>query len=698
MRIAFLNRVVRPFNGLTGTQAPLGGTQSALIYLAQALQARGHEVHVFCNCGPLAGVFAGVTYHPVLKLARFAREFPLDVFVPVADDISLQLGIPARFTLWWGHNDYSYLWQEMPDLRADIAARLGQKADRVAVVSQWQADLFANLFGLPREHLFVTHNGVHAPYFSQEAAPANPPRLIYSSAPDRGLDILLNIFPAIRAQVPEAELHLYSSFKVWGKDEAFDQKNAGALYAQARSLEGVFLHNPLPHPELAQALRQGSIWLYPNHATPIPDETGFYAETSCIAALEAQAAGLPVITSARGALPETVSDGILITGDVYQPEIQAQFVQAAIELLQNPAERARIGQQARERILRTGTWDTIAAEWEQHLEGAISTRVSTPPITTPFATPHISVIIPTYNRARNLAFCLESLTWQESLPFEVIVCDDGSSDNTREVVEQFRTRLNVRYRYQEDLGFRAAAARNIGTGIARGKLLVYLDSDLVVPPTFLQAHWDAHQQDAKVVVNSYVYRMIEEVDDDLGLPPDEYITKHRDILKPDSRDRYQIFEREEPLEENYFLDSNALSLMASDMQALGGFDPAFIGWGHEDTELGYRAAGYKMRLKLIKERATAYHIYHYVAPTKDQERAVNWKILTDKYGIQRWYNPLWDLPVTGAVWIQQKGEPVDLPIFGDAEWELKTGHPISHAPWRLHLQVHNGILEAITHA
>lgn len=702
MRIAFLTRIKRRFNGETVRTEPLGGTQSAMIYLARELAARGHEVQIFCHCDQAAGIVDGVQYRNIPELARFARQNPLDVFVAVADELALKLGIPARMTLWWSHNDYAYLWDDMPDLRAETAQILATRADRLIAVSAWHAAKLSELFQLPSEHLWVGRNGVNWPYFAPESddkpAPAFPPRLLYTSVPDRGLGRLLELFPRIRQQVPEVELHLYSSFTVWGKDEAWNQSRAGALYDQARQLEGVFLHDPLPHPELAKVLSQGYLLTYPNHAAEPVYTTGFWAETSCIAALEAQAAGLPVITSRRGALPETVRDGetgLLIDGDPHSESYGTAFVEAVVSLLRDRPLRDQLSRQARERIQAEYRWDLIAAEWEAMLSDFSSTRQSVSPLVSAFPTPTISVIIPTYNRSRNLRHCLESLTWQTEKAFEVLICDDGSSDDTREVALSYQNRLNLRYRWQEDLGFRAAEARNLGLQSARGKLIVFLDSDLVIPPTFLQAHAEAHarHKGEKIVVNSFVWRMLEAVDEDLGLPPADYIPKHENILKPDSRVRYQLFERTEPVAETYFLDSNALSMKLADIESVGGFDPEFIGWGHEDTELGYRVARYGFKLVFVREGAESYHLYHYVADTKDDERAVNWQRLTVKHGISNWYHPLGELLIETPVVCQDAIH--GLPVMMESQWLFKTGARAPAGGLYHRLVIEDGILTAI---
>ncbi|NNK58513.1 MAG: glycosyltransferase family 2 protein [Desulfofustis sp.] len=89
----------------------------------------------------------------------------------------------------------------------------------------------------------------------------------------------------------------------------------------------------------------------------------------------------------------------------------------------------------------------------------------------------ISVIIPTYNRSKRLIKALESVARQRLLPTEVIVIDDGSTDETRQLVNSFSnlSPLNLHYHYQSNRG--PAAARNRGIEIASGDYLAFLDSD-----------------------------------------------------------------------------------------------------------------------------------------------------------------------------------------------------------------------------
>ncbi len=106
----------------------------------------------------------------------------------------------------------------------------------------------------------------------------------------------------------------------------------------------------------------------------------------------------------------------------------------------------------------------------------------------------ISVVIPTYNRRHLLESSLEALQAQDLDRdcFEVIVVDDGGDDGSDHVASRFAREMRVRYFWQDDRGFRAGKARNIGTAIASGRIVVYVDSGVSLAPGCLAAHLRFH--------------------------------------------------------------------------------------------------------------------------------------------------------------------------------------------------------------
>jgi len=216
------------------------------------------------------------------------------------------------------------------------------------------------------------------------------------------------------------------------------------------------------------------------------------------------------------------------------------------------------------------------------------------------ATPQASVVIPTYNRAEKLRRTLETLTEQDIDParFEVIIADDGSSDNTGDVAKSFAGRLTVKYCFQEDQGFRAGAARNGGARLAAAPLLIFLDSGTLAGPGLVSGHLAAHAaspQRRAVIGYCYGHDGFRE---DLWMPefeirrPSDIValnlgkTEFADIREIDYA-RYGDNPMKWPLPWLFFYTMNC-SVPAADFWAAGGFDEMFRTWGVEDIELGYR--------------------------------------------------------------------------------------------------------------
>lgn len=103
--------------------------------------------------------------------------------------------------------------------------------------------------------------------------------------------------------------------------------------------------------------------------------------------------------------------------------------------------------------------------------------------------PQVSVIIPTFNREKTLSRALDSILIQEAVAFEVTVIDDGSTDGTRQLIEQRYPQVS--YMYQNNQG--PSAARNRGIERARGEWIAFLDSDDEWLPGKLKAQLDFFQ-------------------------------------------------------------------------------------------------------------------------------------------------------------------------------------------------------------
>jgi glycosyltransferase involved in cell wall biosynthesis len=187
-------------------------------------------------------------------------------------------------------------------------------------------------------------------------------RVVYSSSPDRGLDVLLEEWPKVREKVPAAVLawtYAPVYFRVAEQDPI-----VGAHAARIRELSdqpGVTPLGSLSQPKLAKLMMQSTVWTAPSWATP---HNAPFFETFCIGALEAQAAGCVVVASDWGALPETVKVGTLVGGEPGSSEWRDRLVAAIVEGLTDPDVQARAQREGPEHAATLG-WDGVAGMVDQ---------------------------------------------------------------------------------------------------------------------------------------------------------------------------------------------------------------------------------------------------------------------------------------------------------------------------------------------
>lgn len=362
MRVALIDFMGYRYDAGTPEREPIGGSQSAVCYLARALAAEGCSVTLF-NGSPEPSEAHGIPVRPVEETVRGGLAgFPLAIVsggAPAAFPALLAARPePRPFLVYWtGHMTD----QPASRLLADPAFR--DFWDGFAFVSRWQAARFAAEFGTPHERSVVLGNAA-APAFQSIARSGPPPLsarlaapvLAYTSTPFRGLDILLAAFPLIREEVPEVRLRVYSSMAVYQVPGERDPY--APLYRRVLETPGVEYVGALPQPRLARELSEVAALAYPNT----------FEETYCIAALEAMAAGCLVASCDRGALPETTAGfGILMKAPPEPARLAEQFADMMIWLLttarQNPApfEARQRGQI--DHVLATGTWAARAREW-----------------------------------------------------------------------------------------------------------------------------------------------------------------------------------------------------------------------------------------------------------------------------------------------------------------------------------------------
>jgi len=362
LRVFFYQPHSITYDARTPRAHGLGGTESAIVYLAEALARRGHGVSVFDGCEE-PGSWDGVIYRRWQEMpVRSVEECP-DVVVAVRSWEAIGRARFAPLQIFWTGDAFD---QPFVQALSDEGARA--EIDFFMLQSDWQEQTFREHHRVPGWRIARTALGSAASSVEPAVRPAapgrRPRRLAYASTPFRGLDVLLDLFPRIRAACPDAELDVFSSMRVYGVSEQDDRRLHDPLYCKARQ-PGVNLIGSVPQLQLAERLSLARVLAYPNH----------YAETFCIAAVEAQAAGCAVVTTRLGALTETVGEaGVCIPGDPRSKPYQRAFVEACVELLTDDDRWQAVSAAALERSWRHYTWPGIAESWERFCRAGLATH------------------------------------------------------------------------------------------------------------------------------------------------------------------------------------------------------------------------------------------------------------------------------------------------------------------------------------
>jgi glycosyltransferase involved in cell wall biosynthesis len=229
------------------------------------------------------------------------------------------------------------------------------------------------------------------------------------------------------------------------------------------------------------------------------------------------------------------------------------------------------------------------------------------------ANPRTTLIITTYNWPAALDLTLRSVARQSVLPDEVIVADDGSGPQTRQLVTQWQERLRspLLHVWQADEGFRLARSRNRAIAAARGDYVLIVDGDMVLHRHFVADHTRAARhgtfiQGVRLLTGpEAAARMLEEGQLDLGLFARD-IRRRRHAIR--SRFLSTLVFRERTGQRAIRGCNQAY--WKSDLIRVNGFNEVFVGWGREDNEIAARLYNAGIRRRNLKFQALAIHLHH----------------------------------------------------------------------------------------
>ncbi|MBI4780471.1 MAG: glycosyltransferase [Oscillatoriophycideae cyanobacterium NC_groundwater_1537_Pr4_S-0.65um_50_18] len=236
-----------------------------------------------------------------------------------------------------------------------------------------------------------------------------------------------------------------------------------------------------------------------------------------------------------------------------------------------------------------------------------------------------SIVIPTYNRQPILEKCLKALEQQEFLAdpiaYEIVVVDDGSTDGTVDWLQANPEFPHVQLFQQDHQG--AAAARNLGVEKAKGDMIIFIDSDLVVTEVFLQSHVNALLAGEKELGSDRLFTYGSVINTCNFADPTSEPFKITDYSRA------------------YFATGN-VAIARKWLEQAGLFDTGFQLYGWEDLELGVRLK--KLGLKLIKcPEAVGYH-WHPPFSLNQIDRLIDQEIQRGRMGVLFYQkHPTWNV-------------------------------------------------------
>lgn len=235
----------------------------------------------------------------------------------------------------------------------------------------------------------------------------------------------------------------------------------------------------------------------------------------------------------------------------------------------------------------------------------------------------VTLLISTYNWKEALSFTIESALQQTLLPSEIVIADDGSKNDTRDLVThyQIKSPIPIKHVWHEDTGFRLTTIRNKAIAASAGEYIIQTDGDIILDKNFIKDHLEV-ARDGAFVCGSRVL---------LSRSYTEHIFKLGSF-------KFSLFKSAWQYGLNSLRSRLLRSFLASrygqrkinrlrgcnmafwrnDLMAVNGYNEDLTSWGHEDAELAYRLINAGKKKRFLKMGGVVYHLWHKPATKRNE--------------------------------------------------------------------------------
>jgi|GEM_PF-1903307 len=335
------------------------GSEEAVINLTRELATLGWDVTVYNNCGHKCLVDEGVTYRPSWEFNPRDKQ-DIVILWRSAKPLDWNINAGRIFVDFHDAMDEGFFTK-----RNRIA-----KITRILVKSQFHRSLYPNV---PDSKVAVIPNGIDLTLLATDE-PKDPNLLINTSSADRSMDVLPKLFREVKRRVPGARLQWAYGWELFELFNAHRPERIAWAKQTQREMHdsGIETLGHLTQAEVGKLYRRAALLAYPTE----------YAEIDCISVRKAQACGCVPVTTDAGALATSVQFGTKIPCEardawrrpgrfhfgIEDEAVQRSWVDAAVDLLTNPAQRSGLGMQGAA-WARQFAWPQIAARWHEVLQG-----------------------------------------------------------------------------------------------------------------------------------------------------------------------------------------------------------------------------------------------------------------------------------------------------------------------------------------
>lgn len=532
-KIAIVDLIGLTYDPTTLDKFGLGGSESAVIYMARELKRVGFDVTVFNNCidsRAKEGVYDGVTYidnqrlhHPndytcdVLIVSRTVVPFLPEKYwkdVNYEPKVFQQLRNSAKKKILWLHDTFcsgDHLLEELI-MNGDI--------DEVFTLSDFHTTYFANSnhgrrrnFEVLKNKIFMTRNGIKRHIKDVDIYKKDKNLFVYNASITKGmLPLVENIWPLVKKQIPEAKLKViggYYRFRDGAPPDAQEETWHRLIARPEMKQLDIEFTGVIPQTQIAAILAEASFMIFP----------GAFPETFGISSLESLAYNTPLITTRFGALEETAVDMACykidyaiepnnLFPDINKDHQVKKFVDLVVAAYRSPYLHAQKMQYCNI-VHDICEWDTVALQWKQHIYKILglylpvedykkvsyinqkvhevyTRRYSNPEEWRPvynYPQQHISIVSPFYNASSYIADCILSVASQDYENYTHHLIDDASTDDSFEIAKNTINSLpeNIRKKFKliKNGDNRGAVANQVLTIVscADDDIIMLLDGD-----------------------------------------------------------------------------------------------------------------------------------------------------------------------------------------------------------------------------